>query len=152
MRSILKKLTVLSLCMISHSILADDNKRFVIFNYNLQSINPSLTNQQCEELFKSPIFYRIENDKVIYETKSGYTASNYQRTNVAFIDKHNYLFTGTSTYAFDWNGKKQTATEESAFVLRKKEKMIRGSFIIKGFCKGNLIGVEETNNKWPIKS
>lgn len=146
-----KKMTIICFCLMASLSFAQTNKRYVIFEYNFHSITPLMTNKQCEEHFKSPLFYQIENDHVIYEQNPGFTVSDYQRTNVTHLDKDTFLFTGKSTYTFDLNGKKQVAKEESAFVLKIKEQVIRGSFIIEGFCKGNLIGVEESVHQWPAQ-
>lgn len=147
----LKNLLFVFLYALTNLCFAQENPRYVMFLYDFHSINASLTNKQCEERFKSPISYQIENDKVIYETNTDFTVSDYQRTSVTHVDKNTYLFTGNSIFTFNLDGKKQVAKEEAAFVLKRNEKIIKGSFIIQGFCEGHLIGVEQSAHQWPEK-
>lgn len=122
---------------------------YLAFYFNLHSISKSVTDKQCDDLFRMPRQYTIVNDKVIYKDNANYIISDYQRTNVTYLNKIQYLFTGTSTISFPLNGKTHSTKEDVAFVLTIPDQKIQGSFIIDGYCKGNMIGVKQNNNQWP---
>lgn len=122
---------------------------YAAFYFNLHSISKSVTDKQCDDLFRIPRQYTIVNDKVIYKDNANYTISDYQRTNVTYLNKMQYLFTGTSTINFSLKGKTHSTREDIAFVLTIPDQKIQGSFIVDGYCKGNLIGVNQNSNQWP---
>lgn len=123
--------------------------QYVIFHFNLHAISNLMTDQQCQDLLSLPRQYTIVEDKVIYKENANYTISDYQRTNVTYLNDTQYLFTGTSTIHFSLHGKTQTARETVAFVLTIPDQKIQGSFIVEGYCKGNILGLNQNNNQWP---
>ena len=50
---------------------------------------------------------------------------------------------------FSLNGKTHSTREDVAFVLTIPDQKIQGSFIVDGYCKGNMIGVNQNSNQWP---
>ena len=122
---------------------------YAVFYFNIHSISQSVTDKQCEDLYRMPRQYTIVNDKVIYKDNANYIISDYHRTNVTYLNKIQYLFTGTSTINFSLNGKTHSTREDMAFVLTIPDQKTQGSFIVDGYCKGNLIGLIQNNNQWP---
>lgn len=139
----------IALGLMSTFTMAANEPSYIEFHYNIHSINPSITDAQCESLLKEPRRYTITNDQVTYLDNPNYTVSNYQRTGVTYLSKTQYLFTGISTFHFKFNDKAVTAKETAAFVLMIPEQRIQGSFIIEGYCQGNLIGLNQNSNQWP---
>jgi hypothetical protein len=136
------------------NVFADSAPQYVLFRYNIHSINKAITDKQCQVLLNAPSYYDIINDKVVYKNSdSNVILSNYIRTNVAYIDKQHFLFNGSAQIAFSMLGKSRIAKQDISFVLNTMEQQVRGNFIIPGYCKGNIIGVDQNNNYWsPISS
>ena len=150
MSKVITKITACILGLISvESNAATTEPLYVSFYFNLHSISKLVTDKQCEELFKMPRHYTIVNDKVVYKNHADYIISDYQRTNVTYLSKVQYLFTGASTISFSLNGKPHSTREDVSFVLTIPDQKIQGSFIVDGYCKGNIIGVNENSNHWP---
>ncbi len=143
------KTLIISLGLISTIASATTEPLYVTFYFNLHSISNAATDKQCEDLFKIPRQYTIIKDKVVYKDHPSYTVLNYKRTNVSLLSTTQYLFTGISTINFTLNGKTHSAREDISFVLTIPDQRIQGSFIIDGYCKGNLIGVNSNANQWP---
>ena len=149
MSTLIKTTLIIFLGLSSATASATTELLYVNFYFNLRSISNVITDKQCEDLFKISRQYTIVNDKVFYKPHPDYTISNYKRTNVTYLNKTRYLFTGVSTITFTLDGKTQTAKEDVAFVLTVPDQRIQGSFILDGYCKGNLIGVNQNDNLWP---
>ncbi len=152
MNKLIKKMAVILLGLTTMAASASDKSHYATFSYNVHSINKAMTDKQCAELSSIARYQTIVDDKVIFEKNPNYTLSEYQRTNVTYLSKDRYLFTGYTHLTFVLDGKKQTARDEVAFVLSIPEQKIQGSFILVGYCKGNLLGVDETLNQWPPPS
>ena len=129
---------------------ASSTPQYVQFYFNVHSISSSMTDADCQSIFSTPLYYDIKDGQSIYQMNTHYIMSDYQGSNVTHLDDSNYLFTGTSKMNFELNGKKYSAQENSAFLLSLAEKKIKGGFILEGYCKGNLIGFDQSVNQWPI--
>lgn len=145
----MRKILIIFLVLISPITFAITESLYVSFYFNMHSISDSITDKQCEELFKIPRQYTIVKDKVVYKDHPSYKILDYKRTNVSFLNNTQYLFTGVSTIKFTLNDKTHTARENVSFVLTIPNQQIQGSFIVDGYCKGNLIGVNSSANQWP---
>jgi hypothetical protein len=124
------------------------HKRFVYFHYNVESAGSVLTTPQCKVIFNEPVFYEMINDKPIYTSGKNLQVFNYQRISTTQLDNHHWLFFGTQNVQFLVGGKKIKNKNSMSFVLDTNQSMIKGSWIIPDYCKGNLIGVEQNKQGW----
>lgn len=140
---------ILGLTSISASATTTTDPLYIMFYFNTRSISDSITDKQCEDIFKISSQYTIINDVVVYKQHEGYKTLNYQRTNVTYLNKDQYLFTGSSNIEFSIDGKTHSAKQASAFVLTISDQKVQGSFILDGYCTGNLLGTNQNSNQWP---
>ncbi|OGT50248.1 MAG: hypothetical protein A3F17_04560 [Gammaproteobacteria bacterium RIFCSPHIGHO2_12_FULL_41_15] len=136
----------------AHAVDSTNNAEYVIFHYQMKSLNPKLSDAKCNTLFHEPLYYNIENNQSVYFPNKYYRALQYKRLNSVFINEDNQLFRGVNTIEYIHHNQFKPAKEFINFVYNKPTDEIRGIFTIPHLCEGKLIGVHLSNDIWPTKT
>lgn len=128
-----------------------ENYEYMSVPYNMVSVSDELTDQQCQQIFRTPMFYNIENDQAVYEkTDSPYQVTSFTRISTTYLSQTQRLFYGKESMIIRFDEKKKPLTVDAdlSFVLNLMTSEVRGSLYIPGYCKGNIIGVKQSLNQW----
>jgi len=85
MDKIIKTAGLIVSCLTCTVANAADDWQYMMFFYNLRSINQAITDQQCADLYKVPREYNIVNDNVIYKKNDNYTLTNYGSSGIPVV-------------------------------------------------------------------
>lgn len=137
-----------------HVAVADTTSKFVTFNYNIKSISQSITDAQCEGLFKEPLYYsvandRLDNETITYEKNTQYNISENKNIQTTQLNDSYWLFIGTETVTFAFNGKQEVLTKNYSLELNMQAHSVKGGWYVPGYCKSNFIGVQLDIDNWP---
>lgn len=137
--------------LLSTSVFAQGNHQFVIYHHNIESIDPKITDEECNKLFSEPVFYNIVGDTPHYKDTSYHKNKTYKRISTTFLDSKRQLFLGTCEFDATHLETPIHLTQYMYFQLDLEKRMIRGGWMVPGRCKGNLIGVDQQVHQWKGK-
>jgi len=141
---------LIGLCFCLPMAVLAANSQYVSFHYNVISAGKTLTDEQCRAIFSSPVYYNIVENKPVYKQSknASFEVLSYKRLQVAYISNLELLFTGQQKVKLNVNGKSVNTNLMMSFVYNKPQEMVRGSWIVPGYCKGNLVGLKQGLNHW----
>ena len=140
----MRKCIIYLLLLLPLFVFASNDDGFVVFHYNIKSLSKTISDAQCESALNKRLYYNIVNDKPIYIDDSKKHPMSYRRETTTYLDQNKRLFTGI--LQFYPNGTKRM--EHDSFMLDIMRHTIQGSFYIKNYCTGNIIGVQQKMNNW----
>ncbi|MBS0185243.1 MAG: hypothetical protein JSS34_02665 [Proteobacteria bacterium] len=123
--------------------------QFVCHSHNITSINPQITDRECYELFAETEFYNIKNDVPQFEDTLHQKNKTYKRLSTTFLDQNQQLFLGQAEFDLIREEESYRVKKDMYFLLDLEKHMIRGGWIVPGYCKGNLIGNDQHIHYWP---
>lgn len=124
--------------MMSPSVWGSGN-RFLVWHYEVESVNPKISHQACAHLLRLPYEYTLDADnKLVLRTQNPVQLSDAKLISKIWLRRHTYLF----HISVDTEFEKNKIPENVEYVFNRSQHLIKGSFILSGFCKGQIVGVE----------
>jgi len=127
--------------VLSCGLATEHSSKHMLTRYNIVSLDPAISDKQCEGLLAPPFYYTQENGNMHFlNMNADYNIDKYEPLNKTPLGKEQLLYTGVMMVHFELNGQLFTQQERLSFVLNRDNQILKGNFIIPGLCKGNLIG------------
>jgi hypothetical protein len=121
--------------------------RHMLMRYNIISIEPQVSDKQCQDLLSTPFYYSISQGNIqFFDVTPDYKIDKYEPINMSQLEHSDILFTGLLNVHFELNGQLYSKQENLSFVLNREYQVLKGGFVLPGLCKGNLIGWLIKNN------
>jgi hypothetical protein len=128
-------------------VYAEIPDQHMLMRYNIISIDPQISDKQCQDLLSTPFYYSIRQGNIQFlDVTPDYKIDKYEPMNLSQLEHGDLLFTGILNVHFELNGQLYSKQENLSFVLNREYQVLKGGFILSGLCKGNLIGWLIKNN------
>lgn len=111
----------------------------VFWHYQVQSINPQIAHQTCQDLYQFPYEYSLDESGLpLLHTKNSVELSHVQMIHQTHLRRHTDLV----HLAVNVKMNKQELIEDVHYVQNHRLHQMKGNFVLNGMCKGQILGVE----------
>jgi len=119
------------------------NPNFILFHYAVESISPTISNKECQELYKTPYEYTfLESPDLQFNSVNPVKLTNFKLLNKALISKNEYLLSLHFNADFILHAEPKQNSETMDYLMDMHSRNFKGSFILHDFCKGQILGME----------